>query len=820
MTELHRMLRVAEDGMKGKSVPSVNQPVLAIGSGKGKKRKGPPKQNWREKVQVGSSSNVSRTKTSHIPCVANPDEANCFYCKEKGHWKRSCPKYLQDVKDGKVKPSTAGIYTISKNSPSSNSWVLDTGCGFHICSDLQGLKESREVEHGRLNLIMGNRRSSPVTKIGVYSLVLSSDVSIELFNCCYSPEMARNIISFHALFRQGFQFSFDNKIGSISVFKNGILIFTAYPCDGVYETVECVDNLGHSVNYIDSTSGVEKACLWHSRLGHISKKRIAQLQKDGVLESFDLRSDDVCETCLLGKMTKSPFKGSFERGEGLLDIIHTDVCGPFRSTTKDGTRFYVTFTDDFSRYGYIYLIKHKSDTFEKFKEFKNEVENQLGKKIKMLRSDRGGEYLSIEFLDYLKECGIVSQLTPPRTPQLNGVAERRNRTLLDRPSEDVVFVARRAVFRERELIFKEDSGSTIDLEEIQESSDDATLGETSNQHEEEVHQRERILGTISASLEGIEARNWNQGLELVIPKLIKCINRGWTGDLCRCQARCAQTPGGVHPGAVETGLGDENDDLKLWYMVRPFGYDIGLLNPAGYHVIHDTDRGQDRVRDFEVGLIDAVSSSPALKETWNWEHFALVCCVGRKWFQRGTIDHFLMKYSHAKCRVTGDEPRKERRNEWSKRTSAIADSKNVQDIEHLESSLPRIYGTIFPMNLKLMTTCKSEAMELMNWISARLARRAYDQAGLESRSCYLGSVLIGPCKDGRVVKQLEEIVFELGSHMAECVIVWSPILIEKKKCKLMCMYIDYRESDILETRLNMKYICTRYWSYFTELSDL
>ncbi|MFO3480454.1 DDE-type integrase/transposase/recombinase, partial [Legionella pneumophila serogroup 1] len=91
----------------------------------------------------------------------------------------------------------------------------------------------------------------------------------------------------------------------------------------------------------------------------------------------------------------------------------------------------MTFTDDYSRFGYIYLIKQKSDTFEKFKEFKNEVENQLGRKIKMLRSDRGGEYLSLEFHDYLKECGIVSQLTPPRTPQLNGVAERRNRTLLD-----------------------------------------------------------------------------------------------------------------------------------------------------------------------------------------------------------------------------------------------------------------------------------------------------------------------------------------------------------------------------------------------------
>ncbi|KAI3496699.1 hypothetical protein L1887_39071 [Cichorium endivia] len=108
LSELHRMIRTAEEWMKGKSIPSVNQPVLAIGSGKGKKRKGPPKQNWREKVQVGSSSNGSRTKSSHIPCVANPNEADCFYCKEKGHWKRSCPKYLQDIKDGKVKPSTAG----------------------------------------------------------------------------------------------------------------------------------------------------------------------------------------------------------------------------------------------------------------------------------------------------------------------------------------------------------------------------------------------------------------------------------------------------------------------------------------------------------------------------------------------------------------------------------------------------------------------------------------------------------------------------------------------------------------------------------------
>jgi len=76
-------------------------------------------------------------------------------------------------------------------------------------------------------------------------------------------------------------------------------------------------------------------------------------------------------------------------------------------------------------------MRHKSESFDKFKEFKTEVENQLNKSIKALRSDRGGEYLSFEFKEYLKECGIVSQLTPPGTPQWNGVSERRNRTLLD-----------------------------------------------------------------------------------------------------------------------------------------------------------------------------------------------------------------------------------------------------------------------------------------------------------------------------------------------------------------------------------------------------
>ncbi|KAL0455144.1 UNVERIFIED_CONTAM: hypothetical protein Slati_0853600 [Sesamum latifolium] len=116
---------------------------------------------------------------------------------------------------------------------------------------------------------------------------------------------------------------------------------------------------------------------------------------------------------------------------GLLDLVHTDVCGPLSIPARGGFSYFITFIDDHSRYGYVYLMRYKSKAFGRFKEYILEVENQTNRKIKALRSDRCGEYLSGEFIDYLKENGILSQWTPPGTPQLNGVAERRNRTLLD-----------------------------------------------------------------------------------------------------------------------------------------------------------------------------------------------------------------------------------------------------------------------------------------------------------------------------------------------------------------------------------------------------
>ena len=104
----------------------------------------------------------------------------------------------------------------------------------------------------------------------------------------------------------------------------------------------------------------------------------------------------------MGRMTKTPFSRTMERASDLLEIIHTDVCGPMSVEARGGYRYFLTFTDDLSRYEYIYLIKHNSKTFEKFKEFHSEVENHRNKKIKFLQSDRRGEYLSYEFGLHLK----------------------------------------------------------------------------------------------------------------------------------------------------------------------------------------------------------------------------------------------------------------------------------------------------------------------------------------------------------------------------------------------------------------------------------
>ena len=136
-------------------------------------------------------------------------------------------------------------------------------------------------------------------------------------------------------------------------------------------------------------------------------------------------------------MIKRYFTRKGLRAKEPLEHVHSDLCGPMNVRARGGYEYFINFIDDYSRYGYIYLMHHKSEALEKFKEFKTEVENQLGKTIKTLRSDRGGEYMDLKFQDYMIEHGIKSQLSAPSTPQQNGVSERRNITFVS-PVPDFV----------------------------------------------------------------------------------------------------------------------------------------------------------------------------------------------------------------------------------------------------------------------------------------------------------------------------------------------------------------------------------------------
>ncbi|KAJ9544634.1 hypothetical protein OSB04_024341 [Centaurea solstitialis] len=257
-----------------------------------------------------------------------------------------------------------GIFMIDCLITSYESWILDTGSGNHICNHLQGFKRRETLRKDRSNLRVGEGTMLVAEAVGSYSLSLPSGLVLELDTCYYVPKMIKNILSFDLLVDQ----ESNNEIYHIRKRSKDI---------------------------------EDQTYLWHCRLGHINKKHVELLQKGGLLGTFDFKPFSNCESCLSGKMTKHPFNKDNERANDLLEIIHTDVCGPFSHEARGGYRYFITFTDDFSR------------------------------KIKFLRSDRGGEYLSLEFDSHLRECGIVSQLTPPYTPQMNGVSERRNRTLLD-----------------------------------------------------------------------------------------------------------------------------------------------------------------------------------------------------------------------------------------------------------------------------------------------------------------------------------------------------------------------------------------------------
>lgn len=180
---------------------------------------------------------------------------------------------------------------------------------------------------------------------------------------------------------------------------------------------------------MSSSYSEETLALWH-----VNYRDLLQMIKNKQVLDINLKGNEslpFCEVCAKSNMTSLPFTRRSSRANKRLEIVHADLCGPMRTESKGRARFLVTFIDDFSRWCEVYFIKNKSDVLSVFKQYKAYAEKQTSEKIKHLQTDNGREFCNAEFDEFLKSHGIRRRLTVPYTPQQNGIAERKNRTLVE-----------------------------------------------------------------------------------------------------------------------------------------------------------------------------------------------------------------------------------------------------------------------------------------------------------------------------------------------------------------------------------------------------
>ncbi|KAM1860923.1 hypothetical protein ACFX13_013031 [Malus domestica] len=310
---------------------------------------------------------------------AKKSKGTCFHCGKDERWKK---KYRVRIASLMTRTFEETISVIeSAFTVNSNSWIFDSSASQHICNTMHGLAGSRSLRNGEMVVRVGNGTKISTKAIGTYMLNLPSGEVLELKNCLYFPSCIKNLISISKLLRDGHSVLFDKM--SCTLYLNGRIISHGNMIEGLFHLemnsgMHCIAS-GNASKPKRAREEVNQEKMWHLKLGHVNLDKIRKMSKDGYFRPLGDDRMGTCECCLKGKMTKSPFTGKGERATEILGLIHTDVCGPMSTTSRGGFSYYIIFTDDHSRFGYVYLMKYKSESFERFKEFKNEVEKQTGK---------------------------------------------------------------------------------------------------------------------------------------------------------------------------------------------------------------------------------------------------------------------------------------------------------------------------------------------------------------------------------------------------------------------------------------------------------
>lgn len=372
----------------------------------------------------------------------------CFFCKNRGHVKKDCRKFKawknqnekdgsndKDKNDGQQKANKVEdrenkefLFIAAQTRKPTNRWIIDSGATCHVASN-KNLFES--IQDTKTDLAAANGQKIKVEGKGTCVINVMNDsgqaITVRARDVLFAPQLDGNLLSVRKLLDADFTVNFDGHTCKIN--KGDQQIALADEASGLYVLRQsnkvCVVTNGHKPDCIHNL---------HRIFGHRDPIAIRAVCAGGFMDGITITECGIkqrCEVCLKAKQTRLPFQKSNSKSTEVLDLIHTDVCGPMQKESPSGKKYILTLIDDFSRFTIIYLLREKSEVEEKLREYVLMVSNKFSRKPKVMRSDRGGEYIGQKVTSFFKSQGIQTQYTAPYTPQQNGVAERKNRTLIE-----------------------------------------------------------------------------------------------------------------------------------------------------------------------------------------------------------------------------------------------------------------------------------------------------------------------------------------------------------------------------------------------------
>lgn len=343
----------------------------------------------------------------------NNKRSYCSICKRSGHHTSDCRNNRNN------RALSVALSAVSVDD--THHWYIDSAASTHMSSNKSMFTNLKNC-NGVATAANGARMNIQGKGTTVINPMVMSGENLHVHDVEHIPELTTNLLSVSRIVNNGNRVIFD-KNGAFIYDKNGELVVTAKQINGLFqvETTKIAMNVKASAE------------TWHKRMGHLNYKSLNQLQRHSTgIEIIKTKQND-CETCPIGKQTRNKFPKVSKRAENLLEIIHSDICGPL-DQSLGGKKYILTMIDDYSRRVFVYFLKTRTedDILQNFKYFKANVEKQTGKQIKCLRSDNGKEYVGKRFQSFLQENGINHQLTAPYTPEQNGIAERMNRTIMEK----------------------------------------------------------------------------------------------------------------------------------------------------------------------------------------------------------------------------------------------------------------------------------------------------------------------------------------------------------------------------------------------------